>query len=1160
MRTKVFLLLLHGVKYLLPSSAFTPSKKHLSLSVPTQPKETNHVLKSLSTEEEKTAYGWKWLPPKHDVDRLNGVQKPMVRIPVSSSPPFANTHAVRKPKPILSTPEALPGDCDVKTFIADNVSPHHGDESFLAGPTPRTLKALARFTELLEAERNNGGVLDVDTEIASTITSHLPGYLLSESEDVIKGLQTDYPLKRSCKPLGGFRTVSNALKSYGYEPNEEMKNTYTNDVKTHNDYVFSMYTDAMKKARHTNLLTGLPDAYGRGRIIGDIRRVALYGVDELINRKKMDFDAIKANDSDSMRLRGEIFAQIKALKQLLEMADMYGVDLRKPATTFKEAVQAMWLAHTAALKEQDGAAMSVGRWDAFLDIYAENDLATGRATESELQEVVDDVVLKMRAVRHLRAPEYNALFSGDPTWITMALGGCFDTETVDPEYASPSMVTKTTYRFLHSLTNLGAAPEPNLTILWSKYLPKSFKRYCARISIDTSSVQYENDDLMRPIFGPDYGIACCVSAMRIGEDMQFFGARANLAKLLLMCLNGGKDEIYGDLLCEPLANACKSAGIGEHDEDKPIDYEQLSRLFFDIALPWLADLYADTMNCIHFSHDTTEYENIQMALHNSNVNRLMAFGIAGLSVVADSLSTIKYDSVYPIRNEDGLTVGFRRQNPARVVPSFGNDDDRVDNIATSICDRFYNELNSQDLYRDAMATVSLLTITSNVVYGKHTGATPDGRLRGEPFAPGANPMHNRDRSGALSSLSSVAKLPYRSCMDGISNTFCLIPSALGKGTARVGNLVTLLDGYFAANAHHINVNVLNRALLQDANLHPEKYPNLTIRVSGYAVRFNQLTPEQREEVLKRTMHGSSVATYSQEKLIPESACECHLVDDPTAVDLSISPLFESNDIDTDDATHDTRGSVYSIETFSTTDGPGIRTLVFLQGCPKRCLYCSNPETQCIVNPKDCPEVSITDRDIGDIVTKYMKFLEPHNGGLTLSGGEPLLQPDFVRATFDRVRNLGLTTCLDTSGHGNPEIWEKVLPSTDYVMLCLKAMDPDKAAFIGGAPKASAQRARDFAKYIDRNYQDINLSLRWVLLKNMTDTNEELDALVDFAKDLDDVFTHVELLPYHELGRNKYESMELPYPLAGMDPYPYEEALLAKERLEKSGIKVTLADA
>eukprot|EP00804_Cyclotella_cryptica_P019663 CCRYP_013997-RC/>CCRYP_013997-RC protein AED:0.05 eAED:0.05 QI:539/1/1/1/1/0.8/5/2200/909 len=822
--------------------------------------------------------------------------------------------------PVLPTPDAFPGDCDVKSYILSNAKWYDGDASFLRGPTTRTLKALQKFKELLAMEREKGGVLAVDTETPSTITSHGPGYLLSKEEDLIVGLQAEEPLKRTCKPRGGFGVVRKALEAYGYEPGEKLK-VYKTDVTTHNDLTFSIYTDKMKLARHAHLLTGLPDGYGRGRIIADYRRIALYGVDELIRLKELDYAAVTGSSLESMRLRSEIHRQIKALNELLIMADSYGVDLRKPAKTFREAAQALWLGHIAALKEQDGAAMSAGRWDAFLDVYAEKDLTSGIATEEDIQEVIDDLVLKMRLVRHVRTPEYNELFSGDPTWITLALGGATDD--------SHSMVTKTTYRFLHSLRNLGPAPEPNLTVLWSKVHNNNFKEFCANLSIDTSSIQYENDDLMRPIFGPDYAIACCVSAMRVGTDMQFFGARTNLAKLLLMVLNEGRDEIEGTVLSEPLAKACREAGIVA-DSNGPLDYEKVSKLYFDVAIPWMAELYADTMNCIHYSHDIASYENLQMSLHNSNVNHFMAFGIAGLSVVADSLAAIKYDEVYPVRDERGLTVGFRRIHPEKVLPTFGNDNPKVDDIAVKVTRRFHGELDKQKLYKDAKATLSILTITSNVVYGKSTGSTPDGRLMGEPFAPGANPMHNRDKNGALASLSSVSKLPYSSCMDGISNTFCLTPTALGSYSKdRAKNLVTLLDGYFDKNGHHININVLNRMLLEDAHKHPEKYPDLTIRVSGYAVRFNQLTPEQREEVLKRTMHGSAMA--SNANLPAHSfACDCFNIDPTTSPDLSLSPsLFSDGDFFTQDILVENTpviGSVHSLETFTSNDGPGIRTL------------------------------------------------------------------------------------------------------------------------------------------------------------------------------------------------------------------------------------------
>lgn len=725
-------------------------------------------------------------------------------------------------------------DIDVRDFIQKNYTPYDGNEKFLAPATERTKRLLRKFENLLALEREFGGVLDIDTHTVTSLLNYKPGYLDKE-EEIIVGLQTDRPLKRGVNPFGGLRMTRDACKAYGYELSDKVENEFQYRT-THNDGVFRVYNKATKAARHCGLITGLPDAYGRGRIIGDYRRAALYGIDFLIEEKQKDKDRISMEDMDvdHIRLLEELYQQISFLGKLKEMAMMYGYDISKPASNAREAVQWMYFAYLGAIKEQNGAAMSLGRTSTFLDIYFERDLRNGVLTEEEAQEIIDDFVMKLRMARHLRTPEYNELFAGDPMWITEALGGIGED--------GRSMVTKNTYRMLHTLYNLKASAEPNLTVLWSRALPENFKRYCAKVSCDTDAIQYENDDLMRPKFGDDYGIACCVSAMRIGKEMQFFGARANLAKLLLMSLNGGRDEKQGIQVGpehEPYA--------GEY-----LEYDKVMELL-DLYRPWLAKMYANTMNVIHYMHDKYAYEKTQMAFHDTDVHRFMAFGIAGLSVVADSLSAIKYARVRCIRDDEtGMITDYEVSGE---YPAYGNDDDSVDQIAKEQVRLFYEELKKQKLYKDAEPTLSILTITSNVVYGKKTGATPDGRKAGEPFAPGANPMHARDRNGALASLNSVAKLSYDCCKDGISNTFSIVPQAMGKTEEeRLANLTAVLDGYFRQMAHHLNVNVLNREVLMGAYENPEKYPNLTIRVSGYAVNFIKLSREQQKEVISRTFH------------------------------------------------------------------------------------------------------------------------------------------------------------------------------------------------------------------------------------------------------------------------------------------------------------------
>lgn len=720
----------------------------------------------------------------------------------------------------------------VRDFIAKNYTPYEGDDSFLQGPTERTKRALAELERLKKLEQERGGVLSVDTTTVSSLCNYKPGYLTDE--DLIVGLQTDEPLKRGVNPFGGIRMARAACEAYGYKLSDRIEEYFTYRT-THNDGVFRVYTDEMKAARHCALLTGLPDAYGRGRIIGDYRRIALYGIDFLIAEKQKDKQRVGENymSSDNVRLLEELYQQISFLGKLKEMAASYGYDISAPASTAREAIQWTYFGYLAANKEQNGAAMSFGRCSTFFDIYIERDLKKGVLDETGAQELIDDLVLKLRCARHLRTPEYNELFGGDPMWITESVGGM--------SLNHRTLVTKSSFRILHTLYNLGPAPEPNLTVLWSHALPAPFKRFCAKVSCDTDSIQYESDDLMRPRFGDDYAIACCVSAMKVGKQMQFFGARTNLAKLLLLAINGGVDNVFGTRIGPQM----------EPMQDEVLDYGKVMARF-SVYLKWLCRLYVNTMNTIHYMHDKYAYEKTQMALHDTDVERLMAFGVAGLSVITDSLSAIRYASVKPIRDENGIIVDFETTGD---FPKYGNDDDRADEIASSLLVHVHEELKKTPAYRGAIHTLSALTITSNVMYGKKTGSTPDGRKKGEPFAPGANPMHGREHNGALASLNSVSKLPYSSASDGISNTFSVIPEALGRTEEeRVENLVSVLDGYFLNDAHHINVNVMNRETLLDAYEHPENYPNLTIRVSGYAVNFVKLSKEQQREVLMRTFH------------------------------------------------------------------------------------------------------------------------------------------------------------------------------------------------------------------------------------------------------------------------------------------------------------------
>ena len=722
---------------------------------------------------------------------------------------------------------------NVRDFIQKNYREYKGDDSFLSGASKRTKELMSRINSLFELERQYGGVLDIDTETVSSLTSYAPGYI-DKDKELIVGMQTNRPLKRGVNPFGGIRMARQACEAYGYKLSDKIESEFKYRT-THNDGVFRAYTDEMRLARHCHIITGLPDAYGRGRIIGDYRRVALYGIDRLVEEKKKDKAALSQQNFlyEQIRLDEELYQQIAFLGYMKEMAAMYGYDISGPAANAREAIQWTYFAYLAAIKEQNGAAMSLGRVSTFFDIYIERDLKDGTLTEAAAQELIDDFVMKLRIARHLRTPDYNELFGGDPMWITESVGGMGED--------GRTLVTKSSYRILNTLYTLGSSPEPNLTILWSKQLPESFKRYCAKVSKDTDSIQYENDDLMRPIYGDDYAIACCVSAMKIGKQMQFFGARCNLAKLLLLALNGGIDNTSGLHIGPQMPVIAGDT----------LDYGTVKERL-DKYMEWLARLYVNTMNVIHYMHDRYAYEKSQMALHDTDVHRFMAFGVAGLSVIADSLSAIKYAKVHPIKDENGVIVDFKTEGE---FPKLGNDDDRVDLIAKELTHRMITELRKTPAYRNAEHTLSVLTITSNVMYGKHTGATPDGRKAGEPFAPGANPMHNREENGALASLNSVAKLSYDDCRDGISNTFSITPDTLGRtNEERVGNLVAVLDGYFAKMAHHINVNVLNRETLIEAYKDPSAYPNLTIRVSGYAVNFHKLSREQQREVISRTFH------------------------------------------------------------------------------------------------------------------------------------------------------------------------------------------------------------------------------------------------------------------------------------------------------------------
>lgn len=983
-------------------------------------------------------------------------------------------------------------DINVRDFIVRNYQPYDGDETFLSSATPNTLKLWEEVKALMIKERDAGGVLDIDEHTVSNVNAFEPGYINKDLE-VIVGLQTDAPLKRAILPYGGIRTVEKSLEAYGRKLPENVREIFKHR-KTHNDGVFDVYTKEIRAARSSGIITGLPDAYGRGRIIGDYRRVALYGVDTLIEKKresKREY-TFAAMDEGVIRHREELSDQIRTLEELKEMAARYGFDISHPASDTKEAVQWLYFAYLAAIKDQNGAAMSLGRVSTFLDIYAQRDLADGRYTEDEIQEIFDHFIIKLRMVRFLRTPAYDELFSGDPTWVTESLAGmCVD---------GRHMVTKSTFRFLHSLVNLGPAPEPNMTVLWSTRLPEPFKNFCARLSCETSSIQYENDDVMSEKFGDDYGIACCVSPMRIGKQMQFFGARVNLAKALLYAINGGRDEVSGKQVAPPIAPITSEV----------LDYTEVRERYAQIC-EWLATLYVNTLNTIHYMHDKYCYEKLQMALHDEDILRTMACGVAGLSVVADSLSAIKYAKVKPIRNSDGLAVDFEIDGE---YPAFGNNDPRVDEIAQSIVTKFMTRLRRQRTYRNSKPTMSILTITSNVVYGKKTGTTPDGRKKGEPFAPGANPMHGRDKHGPVASLASVASLPFDYSEDGISYTFSIVPGALGKSVdQRIGNLVNLLDGFFMEHGHHVNVNVIDREVLKDAMEHPELYPQLTIRVSGYAVNFVKLSREQQLDVINRTFH-----TFMQKVIL----------------------LNQNNAENLKNIT----GIIHHTESFGAVDGPGIRFVFFLQGCSLRCLYCHNADAI----PRAGGNIW-TAKQAADEVLRYKSFIS--SGGVTFSGGEPLVQPEFVTAVSKLLHEKGIHTALDTAGCEDPDRPEikAAIDESDLIMLDIKAVDSPTAIRLTGRDTVNAWKTLDYCEASGKS-----VWIRHVLLREYTLDKEKLHTLASRLSKYKCI-QRIELLPFHKLGESKWQALGWKYDLFGTAATTMDELARAKEIFINAGFVV-----